>query len=232
MLLCTLTVKPVIISAYFSGAHPDWHDKYGKAFALTADSGKTLWETDVYHNVDCLYDTVIYGYTNALLHTGLFAASVFTGDTIYAKGGSSFKISANDKYLFTRGYGGRTNFINRLTGVSIGTSNFSAVPVPSGGGIGSGCGYISLANGYGYCGFGTGVYTSNSTYNPPGGIQRGDYAQGIYAFEIPKNNETSLKVVWYYKTASNICSTPAIANGKLYYTTNQEGAIYCFENER
>lgn len=232
VLLCTLTVKPVVISAYASGAQVNWRDKYGLAFALTADSGKTVWETDVYHNVDCLFDTVLYTYTSSPALQGLFAASVFTGDTLYGRGGgTSYKISVTDKYLFTRGYGSPTNFLNRLTGASIGSCNFSAVPIPVGGRVLSGCGFISMANGYGYCGFGHGGY-SDSTYNPPGGIPRADYAQGVYAFEIPKNNETSLKVVWYYKMASNICTTPAIANGKLYYTTNQEGAIYCFENAR
>lgn len=231
VLVCTLTVKPVIISAYASGAQENWRDKYGLAFALTADSGKTVWETDVYHSVDCIYDTVLYGYTTATTLHGLFAASVFTGDTIYAKQGeTSYKNSATDKYLFSRGYASDVRFFNRSTGTIIGGCDFSAIPIPPGGRVLSGCGFVTLANGYGYCGFGQGGY-SDSTYNPPGGSPRSGLGQGLYAFEIPSGPEvTNLKVVWYYKMASNMCTTPAVWNGKLYLTTNNEGAIYCFES--
>lgn len=229
--LCTLTVKPVIISAYASNTQENWVDKYGQAFALTADSGRTVWETDVYHNVSCIYDTVLYAYTASVAIKGIVAASVFTGDTIYTRPGTPeyYKITPTDKYLFTRSYGDAATFINRLTGAKVGTADFGALPIPAGGKVLSGCGGVVITNGFGYCGFGHGGY-ANSAYDPPGGIPRGGRAQGIYAFEIPRNNETSLRVVWYYKMASNICSTPAIANGKLYYNTNQEGAIYCFGN--
>ena len=231
ILVCTLSTKPFIISAYSSNAQLNWRSKYGKAFAVTADSGRLLWETEVYHSVHCIYDTMLYAHTTSPSIQGIIAASVFTGDTVYGKKvTAAYKLSATDKYLFTRSYGSDVNFIDRLTGNAIGGCDFSNIPIPSGGRVLSGCGFISMANGYGYCGFGHGGY-STSTYNPPGGIPRADKAQGVYAFEIPKNNETKLKVAWYYKMASNICSTPYIANGKIYYTTNQEGAIYCFENK-
>jgi outer membrane protein assembly factor BamB len=231
ILVCTLAVKPFIISAYSSNAQTSNRNKYGQAFAVTADSGKLLWETSVYHNVHCIYDTVLYAHTASPSIEGIIAASVFTGDTLYGKKvTSAYKFSATDKYLFTRTYGGSVSFLDKHTGNTIGSCDFASIPIPAGGKVLSGCGFVSMANGYGYCGFGHGGY-SVSTYNPPGGAPRSDKAQGVYAFEIPKNNETSLKVVWYYKMASNICSTPYIANGKIYYTTNQEGAIYCFENE-
>jgi outer membrane protein assembly factor BamB len=231
MVICTAGASPLLISGYTSNASENWRTKYTATFALNAATGDSVWQRNDYGGTLTLYDTVIYMNSNSAAHDEFVAASALTGEIIYtADHSNEYKSSADADYIYSRGYGGSVRFYDRLTGASIGSCDWSNISIPAGGRVLSGCGYPSLANGYGYCGFGHGGY-SQAGYDPPGGIPRADKAQGVYAFKIPpKGSSTQLEVVWYYKMASNICTTPFIYQGKIYFTTNQEGVIYCFEN--
>lgn len=235
--LCTLGVKPFIIGSHVSGATDASGRLYGLTFAMTADSGRELWRDSAYSTPFSfsIYDTLLYlrSWDGPTINK-MVAASVFTGDTVWTSGNNPaypYAPAVDSQYVYTRGYGSSVGFYNRKTGVSIGDCSFSQIPIPPGGSVSSGCGNMILANGYGYCGFGHGK-PGVTGYVPPGGTPRSGLSQGIYAYEIPRSPAvTQLKVVWYYKMASNMCTTPSVYEGKLYVTTNNEGAIYCFEND-
>lgn len=230
VVVCTLTTPPSVIGFYNAGSN-NWCPGSGKTFCLTADSGRMLWEdSSVYCKRLTTYDTLVHvssctagTYTDALLdvRTG---ARVWQGDLNAYDNGPS---AVDGRYIYTKIYNGEPEFYDRRTRVKIGDCDWS--PITSTPRWGTGCGSIALSNGHGYFGLGAG----NGALPAAGGWGRGGLGQGLFAFEIPKDSTIkSLKVVWQFKTASNFCSTPVIADGKMYVTTNQEGAIYCFENDR
>jgi len=231
MVICTTGTTPLLISSYTSGASENWRTKFQATFALIAGTGETVWENTEYGGKLALYKNVLYMNTASVTIGERFvAANALTGDTLYtSRHGLEFKPSVDENFVFSRGYGGSVTLWDRATGATRGSCDWSGINIAQGGRVLSGCGYPSIANGYGYCGFGHGGYAVDG-YDPPGGIPRADKAQGIYAFKIPDAGGSSPQVVWYYKMASNICTTPFITRGKIYWTTNQEGAIYCFEN--
>ncbi|MBL8028308.1 MAG: PQQ-binding-like beta-propeller repeat protein [Fibrobacteres bacterium] len=238
VVLCTLKTPAVIAGCFGSIASENWHPKFGRSFAVTADSGKLLWENP---SIVCgnsqnlsLRDSIFYVGSNSVEYMGLVAANVWTGVPIWNTSDGTYKVTLTDKFVMGRGYGGDAFVLNRMTGAKVSTgldwSRFDLGPFAGKGT--TGCGYVSIANGFGYCGFGH-MYQNDTVNTPPGYYPRAGKGQGIYAFEVPTGfTPAKLKVCWFYRTASNICSTPAVWNGKLYVTTNNEGAIYCFENDR
>jgi outer membrane protein assembly factor BamB len=230
VVVCTLTSPPSVIGFYNAGSN-NWCPGAGKTFALTADSGRVLWEdSSVFCKRLTVYDTLVYASScTAGTYTDV-ALNVLTGKRVrqgnlnaYDNGPSAI----DSRYIYTKPYCSIPGFYSRSTWQSIGGCDWSAIT--SNPKWETGCGSIALANGYGYFGIGSG-----GGYAPvAGGRGRGGLGQALFAFEIPKDSTvTSLKIVWTFKTASNFCSTPVIADGKLYATTNGEGAIYCFENDR
>jgi outer membrane protein assembly factor BamB len=228
VLICTTTTPPSVVGNYSAGKL-NWLPKEGATFCLTADSGHTLWENRTYFaKRPTLYDTLVY--SSACSSSYIEGAiNVRNGQAINSGtlGTYDNEPAATDaNYLFSKPYCGEPFFANRHTMKVIGDCDWSLISsTPK---WGTGCGGISLANGFGYFGMGSG----GGGLPAAGGYGRGGLGQGIFAFEIPKDTATKiLKVVWWFKTASNICSTPVIDAGKLYLTTNQEGAVYCFEND-
>jgi outer membrane protein assembly factor BamB len=232
VVICTLTTPPSVIGFYNAGSL-NWCPGSGMTFALSADSGKVLWENSSWFCKRLtVYDTLAYisscsagAYTDGALNvrTGLM---VKQGKLESIDDANAPLWTINGRYIFAKPYCLEPEFYNQRTWARIGGCDWSAITANPR--FETGCGAIALANGYGYFGLGGG----GGNTPVAGGRGRGGLGQGLYAFEIPRDSTVNkLKIVWQFKTASNFCSTPVIADGKLYATSNQEGAIYCFENQ-
>ena len=52
----------------------------------------------------------------------------------------------------------------------------------------------------------------------------------VARIETPGDGQPRHKVIWRHLFISRACPAPSPAYGRLYYTPNGEGVIYCFEN--
>lgn len=229
VLVCTLTTPASIIGFYNAGSL-NWCPRSGRTFVLTADSGRVVWEDSVYFTQRAtVFDTLVYVSACSSGRYAEGALDVRSGRVV-KRGALLFDYAPaamDGRYIYVKPYCANPIFYNLKTWAKIGGADFSPITAAYTSSE-TGCGGIVLANGYGYFGLGGGGRSGTAN----GGRGRGGLGQGIYAFEIPKDSTVkTLKVVWGFKTASNFCSTPVVADGKLYVTTNQEGAIYCFENQ-
>jgi hypothetical protein len=49
--------------------------------------------------------------------------------------------------------------------------------------------------------------------------------------QADENGVTVSQIVWQQPFLGRACPSPAPAYGRLYFSPNSEGVVYCFENE-
>lgn len=200
----------------------------GRTVALTQNGG-LIWSDTAYH-VDNYVGNIQYTGDKLIIlgKQGTYALNPRNGARIYTAVGCSYsKVAAimNDKY-WLRGYGGTPVSYNLNTGGAL-----LSCKTITGDAYGSGCSAPRAANGYIYSGMG----------NPAGNFGAfcavNDFPK-LYAWDEQGNP------VWWFSTPDSLfgstfgqgrirngCQAVAIANDNLFWISNLDGWVYCFEND-
>jgi outer membrane protein assembly factor BamB len=193
----------------------------GATIALDAASGKELWRRkNIFTNRSLVSDGKVVVCTMfAMDDTKSYLLDAKTGKSLWV-GPAKFhynSASLTDELVVIRPYGAECLGLDRDTGKE--RWKFQKP------GVTSGCCSPAISGQYAY--FGTGVVSpgdleslaSFQHVTPP--RERG-LSGTMHAIDLKTG-----KSVWQFGTANCICGDPALAYGKLYFTS-RDGRVYCF----
>ncbi len=180
----------------------------GKTVALNK-SGALIWEDTTYSS-----DMTTLSYYNGRLYINndgkkLSVLNSTNGSFIREDNNGVYNVCAfsGDRY-WVRTYGRSP----RAYSLSDGSLQLQCQYAPSV----TGCGPVTIANGFAYLGHGL---TSGDRHISMG--------HSLRAY-----NMSTGTVAWLYKMNANVCTAPAVAYDKLYITSGgNSDLIYCFEND-
>jgi outer membrane protein assembly factor BamB len=196
--------------------------KEGATIALDAADGKELWRRkNIFTNRTLVSDGQVVACTMAVKQedSKSYLLDAKTGETRWV-GPVRFHYNPatlTDELVLIRPFGSECLGLDRLTG-----QEQWKFQIPK---VTSGCCAPAISGQYAY--FGTGVVSPGDTeslaaFQLVWAPRETGVAGTLHAIDL-----TTGKSVWHFGTANCICGDPAIAYGKLYFSS-RDGCVYCF----